>query len=60
MLFQIFWIDDVSLAEFGLSAYQGQDFYDVSFVDAFNVPIAITPIRRDADLSQVIKTCCIC
>lgn len=33
-----------SLAEFTLGGSTGNDFYDVSFVDGFNVPMTITPI----------------
>lgn len=32
-----------SLAEFTLVANGGQDFYDVSLVDGFNLPLSITP-----------------
>jgi len=31
-----------SLAEFALDAFDGMDFYDLSLVDGFNVPISIT------------------
>ncbi|KAI9031592.1 thaumatin [Phycomyces nitens] len=34
-----------SLAEFNFKAHSGMDFYDVSFVDGFNLPMAITPIN---------------
>lgn len=37
-------IPPASLAEFTLSGAGGDDFYDVSFVDGFNVPMTITPI----------------
>lgn len=33
-----------SLAEFTLGGAMGNDFYDVSFVDGFNVPMTITPV----------------
>jgi hypothetical protein len=33
----------VSLAEFNLAANGGQDFYDISLVDGFNLPLSITP-----------------
>jgi hypothetical protein len=33
-----------SLAEFTLNGANGQDFYDVSYVDGFNVPITISPV----------------
>lgn len=33
----------VSLAEFLFSGYGGKDFYDISFVDGFNLPLSITP-----------------
>lgn len=34
----------VSLAEFTLDGWQGQDYYDVSLVDGYNLPLAIIPI----------------
>jgi Thaumatin family len=37
-------VPPASLAEFTLSGSGGDDFYDVSFVDGFNVPITITPV----------------
>ncbi|OIV92493.1 hypothetical protein TanjilG_02256 [Lupinus angustifolius] len=36
-------IPPVSLVEFTLSGFGGNDFYDVSLVDGFNVPVSITP-----------------
>lgn len=33
-----------SLAEFTFGGYQGQDFYDLSLVEGFNIPISITPV----------------
>ena len=36
-------VPPVSLAEFTLQGDQGQDFFDISLVDGFNLPIAITP-----------------
>jgi hypothetical protein len=36
-------IPPASLAEFTLEGYNGQDFYDVSLVDGFNLPISIFP-----------------
>jgi hypothetical protein len=35
---------NVTLAEFTLGGGTSSDFYDVSFVDAFNVPITVAPI----------------
>ncbi|GLT95508.1 hypothetical protein SLE2022_131870 [Rubroshorea leprosula] len=32
-----------SLAEFTIGTFGGQDFYDVSLVDGFNLPVSITP-----------------
>lgn len=32
-----------SLAEFGFDGYQGMDFYDVSLVEGFNLPISVAP-----------------
>ena len=37
-------IPPATLAEFTLGGATGNDFYDVSFVDGFNVPMTITPI----------------
>ncbi|KAK7830774.1 thaumatin-like protein 1 [Quercus suber] len=37
-------IPPASLVEFTLSGYKGQDFYDVSLVDGFNLPVSITPL----------------
>uniref|UniRef100_A0A6N2MKC7 Thaumatin-like protein n=1 Tax=Salix viminalis TaxID=40686 RepID=A0A6N2MKC7_SALVM len=36
-------IPPASLAEFTLSGDGGKDFYDISLVDGFNLPISITP-----------------
>jgi hypothetical protein len=36
-------IPPVTLAEFTLASNNGQDFYDVSLVDGFNLPVSITP-----------------
>ncbi|KAJ4850947.1 Thaumatin-like protein 1 [Turnera subulata] len=36
-------IPPASLVEFTLAANAGQDFYDVSLVDGFNLPLSITP-----------------
>ena len=33
----------VSLAEFLFKGYEGSDFYDISFVDGFNLPLSIKP-----------------
>ena len=30
-----------TLAEFTLTGWQGQDYYDVSYVEGFNVPITV-------------------
>ncbi|GCE07870.1 hypothetical protein KDAU_51990 [Dictyobacter aurantiacus] len=37
-------VPPASLAEFNLGGAGGTDYYDVSFVDGFNVPITITPV----------------
>lgn len=37
-------IPPVSLAEFTFDGYGGQDYYDVSLVDGYNLPIQIRPI----------------
>ncbi|EOY07992.1 Thaumatin-like protein 1a [Theobroma cacao] len=36
-------IPQASLIEFTLAANSGQDFYDVSLVDGFNLPLSVTP-----------------
>uniref|UniRef100_A0A2N9IR90 Thaumatin-like protein n=1 Tax=Fagus sylvatica TaxID=28930 RepID=A0A2N9IR90_FAGSY len=36
-------IPPASLVEFTLSGFGGNDFYDVSLVDGFNLPLSITP-----------------
>ncbi|KAI8375608.1 thaumatin [Choanephora cucurbitarum] len=38
-----------SLAEFLFKGAQGKDFYDVSFVDGYNLPITISPDSGNAD-----------
>ncbi|XP_062176997.1 thaumatin-like protein 1b [Alnus glutinosa] len=38
----------VSLAEFNLAASGGQDYYDISLEDGFNLPLSITPQGRSA------------
>jgi len=37
-------IPPVTLAEFTLGGSSNKDFYDVSYVDGFNVPMTITPV----------------
>ena len=37
-------VPPATLAEFTLGGANGNDFYDVSFVDGFNVPMTITPV----------------
>ncbi|KAI7880162.1 Osmotin, thaumatin-like protein [Lichtheimia hyalospora FSU 10163] len=37
----------VSLAEFKFSGFQGVDFYDISFVDGFNLPVKIKPNYKE-------------
>ncbi|CAK8534778.1 unnamed protein product [Lathyrus sativus] len=39
----------VSLVEFTLAANNGQDFYDVSLVDGFNLPVSVTPQGGSGD-----------
>ncbi|XP_021820309.1 glucan endo-1,3-beta-glucosidase-like [Prunus avium] len=36
-------IPPATLAEFNIPAGRGQDFYDVSLVDGFNLPMSVTP-----------------
>ncbi|KAG2226175.1 hypothetical protein INT45_003320 [Circinella minor] len=36
----------VSLAEFLFKGYEGSDFYDISFVDGFNLPMSIQPDNK--------------
>lgn len=47
-----------SLAEFLLFDDAGKDFYDVSLVDAFNLPIGIAPSKGSVDASQVSGQTC--
>lgn len=35
-----------SLVEITLNGYGGKDFYDVSFVDGFNIPVTMRPVGR--------------
>ncbi len=37
-------VPPATLAEFTLGGTTGNDFYDVSFVDGFNIPMTITPV----------------
>ncbi len=37
-------VPPASLAEFTLGGASGNDFYDVSFVDGFNIPMTVTPV----------------
>ncbi|CAH9147013.1 unnamed protein product [Cuscuta epithymum] len=46
-------IPPATLAEFTLGGYQGQDFYDVSLVDGFNLPISVVP-----DNNKCLSTSC--
>ncbi|KAI8149519.1 thaumatin [Fennellomyces sp. T-0311] len=39
----------VSLAEFLFKGYEGSDFYDISFVDGFNIPMSIKPEGKSGD-----------
>ncbi|XP_030927458.1 thaumatin-like protein 1 [Quercus lobata] len=45
-------IPPASLVEFTLSGYNGQDFYDVSLVDGFNLPVSITPLGGSASCKR--------
>jgi hypothetical protein len=36
-------LQPVTLAEFGLDKYLGMDYYDISLVDGFNLPLTIQP-----------------
>lgn len=40
-------LQPVTLAEFGLDKYLGLDFYDISLVDGFNLPLTIRPFGVD-------------
>ncbi|XP_056643063.1 uncharacterized protein LOC130449334 [Diorhabda sublineata] len=42
----------VSLAEITLKGYGGLDYYDISLVDGFNIPISIEPVGGTGDGSQ--------
>ncbi|KAI8139224.1 thaumatin, partial [Fennellomyces sp. T-0311] len=39
----------VSLAEFLFKGYEGSDFYDISFVDGFNIAMSIEPEGKSGD-----------
>ncbi|KAI9360958.1 thaumatin [Pilaira anomala] len=39
-----------SLAEFTFLAADGKDFYDISFVDGYNLPVSITPTKSTEEL----------
>ncbi|KAG2228244.1 hypothetical protein INT45_011036 [Circinella minor] len=39
----------VSLAEFLFKGYEGSDFYDISFVDGFNLPMSIEPENKSGN-----------
>ncbi|KAI9276668.1 thaumatin, partial [Phascolomyces articulosus] len=41
--------DPASLAEFTFKGHGGNDYYDVSFVDGYNIPIRIDPINPSKD-----------
>ncbi|XP_065158962.1 uncharacterized protein [Atheta coriaria] len=43
----------VSLAEITLRGWQGQDFYDISLVDGYNVKASIEPINGNGDCKAV-------
>jgi hypothetical protein len=36
-----------TLFEYGLNKYQNQDFYDISLVDGFNLPLSVTPSKSE-------------
>ncbi|KAG5869074.1 hypothetical protein JTB14_001266 [Gonioctena quinquepunctata] len=38
-----------SLAEITLNGYGGQDFYDISLVDGFNIAVSIEPVGKNGD-----------
>ncbi|KAF6167734.1 hypothetical protein GIB67_017229 [Kingdonia uniflora] len=46
-------IPPVTLAEFTLGGDGGKDFYDISLVDGFNLPMSITPRSRPVVQYQV-------
>ncbi|XP_069691222.1 uncharacterized protein [Periplaneta americana] len=42
-------VPPVSLAEFTLTGWGGQDFYDVSLVDGYNIGVQIQPVNKGVD-----------
>nr|CAD7463425.1 unnamed protein product [Timema tahoe] len=42
-------VPPVSLAEFTLNGYGGVDYYDLSLVDGFNVPVQVIPLTKSVD-----------
>jgi photosystem II stability/assembly factor-like uncharacterized protein len=45
-------VPPASLAEFTFSGADGQDTYDVSYVDGFNVPMTVTPLGAGVQTSS--------
>lgn len=46
-------IPPASLAEMTLTGYQGQDFYDISLVDGFNLPVSMGPYGGSGNCTVV-------
>nr|CAD7574661.1 unnamed protein product [Timema californicum] len=42
-------VPPVSLAEFTLNGYGGVDYYDLSLVDGYNVPVQVIPLTKSVD-----------
>ncbi|KAJ6935124.1 LOW QUALITY PROTEIN: hypothetical protein NC652_010201 [Populus alba x Populus x berolinensis] len=44
----------VTLAEFGIGSFGGVDFFDVSLVDGFNLPLLVVPSRQNCTSSECV------
>ncbi|KAJ7529995.1 hypothetical protein O6H91_15G074100 [Diphasiastrum complanatum] len=45
-----------TLAEFTLNGANGKDFYDVSLVDGYNVPISVVPVRSASSSTDSVSS----
>ncbi|OXA53515.1 pathogenesis-related protein 5 [Folsomia candida] len=50
-------LQPVTLAEFGFDKFMGLDFYDLSLVDGFNLPMAIQPFGVNLDQNCKLLRC---
>ncbi|CAK9313907.1 unnamed protein product [Citrullus colocynthis] len=47
-------IPPASLVEFTIAANRGQDFYDISLVDGYNLPVSVSPIGGSSGCKPVV------